>query len=155
MKTEIILDDKSLARLMKDPDVAVRIKDEAVGTVAAKVAETVLPEVEKRIKADVDNMIKSVLHADVGTMFYPNRDESVVRLAQMARDEIKKAVNSAILQNVGNEVYARINEQTDRLRKRVDEIMKTIGKERLQEVVTCAARHIVEDAMRRGFGCEA
>ena len=152
MKTEIILDEKSLATLMKNRDVAVRIKNEAVATVAAKVAETVLPEVEKRIKADVDNMIRAVLQADVGTMFYPNRDESVVKLACMAQDEIRKAVNHAFTQNVENTVYARISEQEDRLRKRVDEIMQAVSKKRLQEVVKSAAMNIVEEALRKGFG---
>ena len=48
----------------------------------------------------------------------------------------------------------RIREQEDRLRKRVDEIMKSVGKKRLQEIVKYAAMNIVEEAMRKGFGCK-
>ena len=154
MKTEIILDEKSLARLMKDRDVAIRVKDVVVKTVSEQLAAELKPMLTERIRTDVDNMIRAVLHADAANMFYPNRDESVVKLACMAQDEIRKAVNNAFTQNVENTVYARINEQEDRLRKRVDEIMQTVGKKRLQEVVKYAAMHIVEEALRRGFGCK-
>lgn len=155
MKTEITLDDKSLARLMKNRDVAVRVKDVVVKTVSAQLAAELKPMLTERIRTDVDNMIKAVLHADAANMFYPNRDESVVKLACMAQDEIRKAVNHAFTQNVENAVYAKIGEQEDRLRKRVDEIMRSVSKKRLQEVVKYAAMHVVEEALRKGFGCKA
>lgn len=154
MKTEIILDDKSMAKLMKDRDVAIRVKDVVVKTVSEQLAAELKPVLTKRIRTDVDNMIRAVLHADAANMFYPNRDESVVKLACMARDEIRKAVNNAFTQNVENTVYARINEQEDRLRKHVDEIMRSVSKKRLQDVVKYAAMDIVEEALRRGFGCK-
>lgn len=150
MKAEIVLDNKSLAKLMKDPDVAVRIKDTVVKTVSEQLVAELKPVLTDRICKDVDNMIKAVLHADVTNMFYPSRDESVVRLAQMARDEIAKAVNRAFMMQAENEVYSRIREQEDRLRKRVDEIMKSIDKKRLQEVVKYAAMNIVENVFRKG-----
>lgn len=87
-------------------------------------------------------------------MFYPNRDESVVKLACMAQDEIRKAVNHAFTQNVENTVYAKISEQEDRLCKRVDEIMQTVSKKRLQEVVKYVATDIIEKTLRKGFGCK-
>lgn len=154
MKTEIILDEKSLARLMKDRDVAIRVKDVVVKTVSEQLAAELKPMLTERIRTDVDNMIRAVLHADAANMFYPNRDESVVKLACMAQDEIMKAVNHAFAQNVENAVYAKINEQEDRLRKRVDEIMWSASKKRLHEVVKYAAMHVVEEALRRGFGCK-
>lgn len=154
MKTEIILDEKSLAKLMKNRDVAVRIKDAVVKTVAEQLAAELKPMLTERIRKDADNMIRAVLHADVANMFYPDRDERVVRLSQMAQDEIKKTVNSAFMRQAENEVYARISEQEDRLRKRVDEIMQSVGKKRLQEVVKYAAMNIVEEALRKGFGCK-
>ena len=154
MKTEITLDDKSLARLMKDRDVAVRVKDVVVKTVSEQLAAELKPMLTKRIRTDVDNMIRAVLHANASNMFYPNRDESVVKLACMAQDEIRKAVNHAFTQNVENTVYAKIGEQEDRLRKRVDEIMQAVSKKRLQEVVRYAAMNVVEEALRKGFGCK-
>ena len=154
MKTEIILDEKSLARLMKDRDVAIRVKDVVVKTVSEQLAAELKPVLTERIHKDVDNMIASVLRTDAGAMFTPDRDERIVRLTCMARDEIKKAVNSAFMNKVVDDVYARINEQEDRLRKRVDEIMQSVGKKRLQEVVKYAAMNIVEEALRRGFGCK-
>ena len=153
MKTEIILDEKSLAKLMKNRDVAIRVKDVVVKTVSEQLTAELKPMLTKRIRADVDNMIKAVLHADAANMFYPNRDESVVKLACMAQDEIRKAVNHAFTQNVENAVYAKISEQEDRLCKRVDEIMKTVSKKRLQDEVKYATMDIIENALRKGFGC--
>lgn len=154
MKTEIILDETSLAKIMRNRDVAIRVKDVVVKTVSAQLVAELKPMLTERIRADVDNMIRAVLHSDAANMFYPNRDESVVKLACMAQDEIRKAVNHAFTQNVENTVYARISEQEDRLRKRVDEIMQSVSKKRLQEVVKYAAMHIVEAALRKGFGCK-
>ena len=154
MKTEIILDEKSLAKLMKNRDVAIRVKDVVVKTVSEQLAAELKPMLTERIRADVDNMIKAVLHADAANMFYPNRDESVVKLACMAQDEIRKAVNHAFTQNVENTVYAKISEQEDRLCKRVDEIMQTVSKKRLQEIVKYATMDIVEKTLRKGFGCK-
>ena len=153
MKTEIILDEKSLAKLMKNRDVAIRVKDVVVKTVSEQLAAELKPMLTARIRADVDNMIKAVLHADVANMFYPNRDESVVKLACMAQDEIRKAVNHAFTQNVENTVYAKISEQEDRLCKRVDEIMQTVSKKRLQDEVKYATMDIIENILRKGFGC--
>ena len=154
MKTEIILDGESLAKLMKNRDVAIRIKDVVVKTVSEQLVAELKPMLTKRIRADVDNMIKAVLHADAANMFYPNRDESVVKLACMAQDEIRKAVNHAFTQNVENTVYAKISEQEDRLCNRVDEMMQAISKKRLQEIVKYAAMDIVEKTLRKGFGCK-
>ena len=153
MKTEIILDEKSLAKLMKNRDVAIRVKDVVVKTVSEQLAAELKPMLTARIRADVDTMIKAVLHADVANMFYPNRDESVVKLACMAQDEIRKAVNHAFTQNVENAVYAKISEQEDRLCKRVDEIMQTVSKKRLQDEVKYATMDIIENILRKGFGC--
>ena len=155
MKTEIILDETSLAKLMRNRDVAIRVKDVVVKTVSEQLVAELKPMLTERIRTDVDNMIKAVLHEDSANMFYPNRDESVVKLACMAQDEIRKAVNHAFTQNVENTVYARISEQEDRLRKRVDEIMQAVSKKRLQEVVKSAAMDIVEKSLRKGFGCKA
>ena len=139
---------------MKNRDVAIRIKGVVVKTVSEQLVAELKPMLTKRIREDVDNMIKAVLHADAANMFYPNRDESVVKLACMAQDEIRKAVNHAFTQNVENTVYAKISEQEDRLCKRVDEIMQTVSKKRLQEIVKYATMDIVEKTLRKGFGCK-
>ena len=154
MKTEIIIDASAVAELMKDKDIACKIKSTVIETVAKQAIETMKDEMTERIRKDIDNMIAATLHADTGAMFYPNRDERIVKLACMARDEITKEVNRAFMRQVENEVYSQIRKQTDRLRKRVDEIMKTVTKKRLVDNVKWAAADIVETAIRKGFGCK-
>lgn len=153
MKTEITLDKQALAELLKDPEVKVRIHDTVVDAIVRKTVKATQKEVEKRVLEHTDKLIHAVLHRDCGQAFYPNRDDTIVRLAQDAKTAIRNEVNTAFMQQARDIVYERLNKLEDGIRKQVDETWKLLMKrDRISEVVTNHIEELIEDGLKKALG---
>ena len=153
MKTEITLDKQALAELLKDPEVKVRIHDTVVDAIVRKTVKATQKEVEKRVLEHTDKLIHAVLHGDCGQLFYPNRDDTIVRLAHEARKEIRKEVNLAFTAQARDIVYERLNKLEEGVRKEVEETWKLLmTKDRIVSLVTQHVQGIIEDGLKKALG---
>lgn len=153
MKTEITLDRQALADLIKDPEVKIKIHDAVVSDIVKRVVKCTSKQVEKTVLEHTDRLIHTVLHLDCGQLFYPNRDDTIVKLAQDAKTAIKNEVNTAFMQQARQMVYDRLNTLEDGVRKQVDDTWKLLmNKNRISEVVTSRITTLVEDGLKKAFG---
>lgn len=154
MKTEITLDEQALAELLKDPEVKVKIHDAVVADVVKRVAESTDKAVEEKLRDHLDGMVMAVLRSDCGQMFYPKPGApGCAQLASKARDEIRKVVNAAFMEQARQMVYDRLNSLEDALKKQVDETWKLLmNQDRISVVVTSHIEKLIEDGLKQALG---
>lgn len=152
MKTEITLDRQALADLIKDPEVKIKIHDAVVSDIVKRVVKCTSKQVEKTVLEHTDRLIHTVLHLDCGQLFYPNRDDTIVKLAQDAKTAIKNEVNTAFMQQARQMVYDRLNTLEDGVRKQVDETWKLLmNKERISSLVTTHIQDLVDKGLKHAL----
>ena len=147
METNIILDEKSVEKIVKDPKVKAKIENAVIDSLS----KSLTIAFEKKVMAAMNDLILSILHNCLSDVMYARKDTNEVFVTTKARDVIRKAIEQEFRSYVDNEVFRRIGEQTDRLKKRVDEVMSSMTSEHLSGIVRRVAADFFEKAMEKAF----
>ena len=156
MKTEITLDKQAIAELLKNPEVKIRLHDAVIEGITKKVVDDVSEEIKKKVLNHVDDMVMTVLGSECGQMFYPTPgDKSRVTVACKAKEVIKKAVNDAFRSQVREEVYKRLNNLEDNMRKDIDETWSLLmNKKRVEDVIIVHIKELIENGLKTALNVE-
>ena len=156
MKTEITLDEQAIAKLLKDPKVKIRLHDAVIEGITKKVVDDTSEEIKKKVLNRVDDMVMAVLGSRCGQMFYPTPgDKSRVTLACQAEEEIRKAVADAFREQVRGEVYKRLNNLEDNMRKDIDETWSLLmNKKRVENVITYHVKELIENGLKKALNVD-